>query len=114
MSRWFVIFKDFRALKLVFALMTSYLLYDEISIFISKPTFTSLSRTYLGPEHFPEIKVCPVPAFLNSELKRHGYRNSHDFVLGKMWKIDHKGRQFLPRKLVSSSLSPSSIIIMIS
>ena len=91
MPRWFVIFRDFRALKLVFALMTAYLLYDEISIFISKPTFTSLSQAYLRPEHFPEIQVCPVPAFLQAELERHGYQTSYDFVLGNMRNTDLKG-----------------------
>ena len=76
MSKLSYFFRDFRVLKFVFALITAYLLYDEITIFVSKPTFTTLSRTYLGPGHFPEIQVCPVPAFLSSQLARHGYQET--------------------------------------
>ena len=57
MSSILNILKDFRFLKMAFALITAYLLFDEISIFISKPTFTSLSQTSLRPEHFPEVKL---------------------------------------------------------
>ena len=78
------IFKNFAGLKAVFAVMTAYLLYDEISLFVSKPTLTSISRAHLGPEHFPEIRVCPVPAFLQSQLQSHGYMSSFDFSMGRM------------------------------
>ena len=64
-----IFIKNFTGLKAVFAVMTAYLLYDEISLFVSKPTLTSISRAHLGPEHFPEIRVCPVPSFLQTELQ---------------------------------------------
>ena len=85
------IFKDFNVLKAMFAVMTAYLLYDEISLFISKPTFTSISRAPLGPEHFPEIRVCPVPSFLQSELQSHGYVSSFDFSQGNLRNTGLKG-----------------------
>ena len=85
------IFKDFNVLKAMFAVMTAYLLYDEISLFISKPTFTSISRAPLGPEHFPEIRVCPVPSFLQSELQRNGYVSSFDFSQGNLRNTGLKG-----------------------
>ena len=85
------IFKDFTGLKAVFAVMTAYLLYDEISLFVSKPTLTSISRAPLGPEHFPEIRVCPVPAFLQSQLQSHGYMSSFDFSMGNMRNTELKG-----------------------
>ena len=67
-----IFIKNFTGLKVLFAVMTAYLLYDEISLFVSKPTLTSISRAHLGPEHFPEIRVCPVPSFLQSELQSQG------------------------------------------
>ena len=85
------ILKNFNGLKAVFAVMTAYLLYDEISLFVSKPTFTSISRAPLEPQHFPEIRVCPLPSFLQSELQSHGYMSSFDFSLGKMRNTDVKG-----------------------
>ena len=69
-----IFIKNFTGLKAVFAVMTAYLLYDEISLFVSKPTLTSISRAHLGPEHFPEIRVCPVPSFLQTELQSQGDR----------------------------------------
>ena len=86
-----IFIKNFTGLKVLFAVMTAYLLYDEISLFVSKPTLTSISRAHLGPEHFPEIRVCPVPSFLQSELQRHGYKSSFDFSLGKMRNTELKG-----------------------
>ena len=74
--------RDFRVLKLIFAAITFYLLVDEIIIFSSKPTITTKTRSYLGPEHFPDIKICPFPSFRESELKIHGYESSYDFALG--------------------------------
>ena len=74
--------RDFRLLKLTFALITFYLLLDEIIIFSSKPTITTKTRAYLGPEHFPDIKICPFPSFRESELMIHGYVSSYDFALG--------------------------------
>ena len=86
------IFNNFiTGLKAVFAVMTAYLLYDEISLFVSKPTLTSISRAPLGPEHFPEIRICPVPSFIQSELQRHGYTSGFDFSKGKMRNTELKG-----------------------
>ena len=36
-------------------------------------------------------QVCPVPAFLQVELERHGYQTSYDFVLGNMRNTHLKG-----------------------
>ena len=76
------IFKNLKLLKLVFAVITAYLLVDEILVFLRMPTFTSETRTVMGPQHFPQIKICPSPAFNQSELERQGYETSYEFTLG--------------------------------
>ena len=78
------IFKNLKIVKLVFAVITAYLLVDEILVFLSMPTFTSETRTLLGAEHFPQIRLCPFPAFNQSELERQGYRTSYEFTLGTL------------------------------
>ena len=103
MPRWFVIFRDFRALKLVFALMTAYLLYDEISIFISKPTFTSLSQSYLRPEHFPEIQVCESVRALSSSMSSSMSSSISSIIIVIIIII------LLSTSMLSSSSSPSLI-----
>ena len=48
--------KDFRPLKLVFFVLTSYLLLDELIIFLYvKPPLPSISQTTLPPRHFPPL-----------------------------------------------------------
>ena len=76
------IFKNLKLLKLVFAVITAYLLADEILVFLRMPTFTSETRTVMGPQHFPQIRICPSPAFNQSELERQGYETSYEFTLG--------------------------------
>ena len=39
---------------------TSYLLYKDIYLFTSKPTFTSDSEQMLKPNNFPNILLCPL------------------------------------------------------
>ena len=56
--------------------------WTTLLVFLSMPTFTSETRGQLGPEHFPQIRLCPVPAFNQLELERQGYRTSYEFTLG--------------------------------
>ena len=84
MLKYCNIFKNLKLVKLVFAVITAYLFLDEILIFLSMPTFTSETRTLLGPEHFPQIRLCPFPAFNQRELERQGYRTSYEFTLGTL------------------------------
>ena len=84
MLKYCNIFKNLKLVKLVFAVITAYLFLDEILIFLSMPPFTSETRTLLGPEHFPQIRLCPFPAFNQRELERQGYRTSYEFTLGTL------------------------------
>ena len=93
MLKYCNIFKNLKLVKLLFAVITAYLLLDEILVFLSMPTFTSETRTMLGPEHFPQIRLCPFPAFNQSQLERQGYRTSYEFTLGTV-------RQCSPLSLV--------------
>ena len=84
------IFKNLKLVKLVFAVITAYLLVDEILVFLSMPTFTSETRTSLGAEHFPQIRLCPFPAFNQMELERQGYRTSYEFTLGTLRTVGNR------------------------
>ena len=63
---------------------TSYLLYKDIYLFTSKPTFTSDSEQKLKPNNFPNILLCPFPSFLLSELKKHGYSEGYEYCKGNI------------------------------
>ena len=77
------IFKDYRILKICFMALTSYLLIEEMIVFlVIKPTLTSLTQTNIKPETFPEILICPEPAFDLDALTRYGYRLNLYYSLG--------------------------------
>ena len=61
-----------------------YLLYDEIKFFLSKPTHTSKTMINLQPNHFPDILICPFPAYDLHNLARYGYMTSRMFLRGRI------------------------------
>ena len=70
-------------LKLVFALLTLYLLCNELNVFFfEKPTYSSSSKKDIEPEDFPSITICAYPGFSNQELKNHGYEQSYKYQIG--------------------------------
>ena len=78
-----LILKDYRPLKLIFFILTSYLLIDELRIFLYvKPTLTSVSQTNLTPHNFPEILLCPLPSYNQSALSEVGYADSYWYSYG--------------------------------
>ena len=68
-----------------------YLLYDEIEFFLSKPTYASKTMINLQPNHFPDVLICPFPAYDLKNLARHGYMTSHDFLNGRIRGIKRVG-----------------------
>ena len=70
-------------INIVASVISAYLLYDEIYLFISKPTYSSKSNEKLQPKHFPDFFLCPIPAFDLDNLKKHGYSSSYNFMKGK-------------------------------
>ena len=79
------IFKNFALIKLFFALLTSYLLYQEfVTFWIDKPTYTSSSKVRIGPQDFPDITICPFPSWNQQELVKLGYSQSFEYSKGKL------------------------------
>ena len=74
----------FRFLKFSFFLITSYFLYQELVLFLSKPTFISISKYKIQPENFPDILICPLSGFDQEELRRLGYSESFAYTMGSV------------------------------
>ena len=70
-------------LKLVLVLLTFYLLWNELNVFLfEKPTYSSKAKVGMEPKDFPSITICANPGFDNQELKRHGYEQSFKYQIG--------------------------------
>ena len=79
----YFILKDYKILKVSFMILTSYLLIDEMRVFlITKPTLTSVTQTNIRPESFPDILICPQQAFDLNSLHNLGYKLSFYYGLG--------------------------------
>ena len=63
-------------------LISAYLLYDDLLLFISKPTHSSKFNEKLQPKHLPDFFVCPIPAFDLDILKKHGYSGGYMYMKG--------------------------------
>ena len=79
------IIRDYKIIKISFAIITILLLYDELNIFfIKKPTLSSVSKSQLRPQNFPDIIICPVPGFDQRAIERLGYNSSYSYSMGSM------------------------------
>ena len=63
---------------------TSYLLLEDIMLFLSKPTYSSNSEEKLQPKNYPNILVCPFPSYDLSQLKKHGYLDAYSYCKGDL------------------------------
>ena len=78
-------FTGHRILKICFMALTSYLLVNEMKVFlIDKPTFTSRRPTKIYPETFPDILICPEQASDLDLLQKFGYRHGRHYGLGRL------------------------------
>ena len=85
------LFRKYRILKICFVGLTTYLLVNEMKVFlIDKPTLTSRTQTKMYPEIFPEILICPEQAFDLDSLLKLGYYASYYY-----------GHGYLPNNLVT-------------
>ena len=62
--------------------LSSYLLYGQLIDYQSNETYTSNTVETMQPENFPDIMVCPFPAFDLKKMSKHGYKSSFDFIRG--------------------------------
>ena len=79
-------------LKITFAVLTSYLLYEEFYIFlIRKPTHSSSAKIKTSSEDFPDVTICPFPSYNQPELIALGYGQSYEFAKGILHNSNLKG-----------------------
>ena len=68
------ILRDNRLIKICFIALTSYLLFNEMLVFlVTKPTLTSVTQTSIKPEDFPVFLICPKQGFDLQSLHKLGY-----------------------------------------
>ena len=67
----------FRFLKFSFFLVTAYFLYQELVLFLSKPTFISISKYEIQPSNFPDILICPLAGFDQEGRQRIKDKEAH-------------------------------------
>ena len=62
--------------------LSSYLLFEDFKLYLSKPTYSSNSIETLNSKHFPDIFICPFPSYELKVLLRNGYLNNYDYIKG--------------------------------
>ena len=86
-------------LKLTFASLTAFLLFEEFYVFfIVKPTYTTSAKLQIGlkilhpsvvgmqiinvtgPDDYPDITLCPFPSYNQPNLLNHGYGHSFEYA----------------------------------
>ena len=78
-----ILWGKFLPLKIAFAVLTLYLLYEEFSnFFFVKPTFTSVENEKIKPHQKPDIIICPSPGFDSAALRKNGYPSSFWYSMG--------------------------------
>ena len=78
-----LIVKNFRLLKLVFILATAYFIFEELNLFIyKKPTLISVSKSKIRAENLPNILICSLRGYDESELRKLGYKDSSQYTMG--------------------------------
>ena len=76
-------FREHRILKICFMALTTYLLINEMKVFlIDKPTLTSRTQTKMYPEIFPDVLICPEQAFDLDSLLKLGYKHNYNYGHG--------------------------------
>lgn len=68
--------------KWLCAILTGYLLYIEMATYLLTPTHTTYYTKQLEPSDFPDITICPYPAYNITNLKKHGYKTAYEYTSG--------------------------------
>ena len=86
------LFANFRiSVQIIFAILTGYLLYQEIILFVSVPVHTSKFKKTFSSEQFPDFVVCHTPGYKLNKLLKYGYTGSATFQMGVIQGIDKVG-----------------------
>ena len=69
-------------LKVLFAVLTGYLLLVEMLFYLSKPTHTTVYKEHTNLGHIPDVTICPYPGYDMDQLKKYGYKRPSHFARG--------------------------------
>ena len=99
-----------QSINILATLISGYLLYDDLGLFISRPTHSSKSTEKLQPKHIPDFFVCPIPAFDLENLQKHGYLSSYNFLKGTLMindtrKVGWNGKYRITNESVMDDIS---------
>ena len=67
-------------IQFIFALLTGYLLYQELALFVSIPVHTTNFKKSFSFDQFPDFLICQTPGFEMNKLVQNGYRGSFAFL----------------------------------
>ena len=73
-----------QCVNILATVISACLLYDDLCLFFSKPTYSSKFNIKLQSRHLPDFFICPIPAFDQLELQKHGYKTSYNFMKGQI------------------------------
>ena len=65
-------------------ILTGYLLFQELTLYLSIPVHMSKYKKLFSSEQFPDIIVCHIPGFRLKQLWKNGYRGSFKYLLGEI------------------------------
>ena len=65
-------------------ILSSVLLFGEFKYYLSRPTYSSNNQEKIKPENFPDMLICPFPAFDLEKLAHYGYRSTYHFKIGQL------------------------------
>ena len=78
-----LVVKDYNILKIVFTILTSYLIFDTFYTWlVRQPTYTSLEKRPITGDDFPDIMICPQPSVDKEVLQSKGYSGADSYFKG--------------------------------
>ena len=66
-------------------LALSFLTYEFYIFIFKKPTLISTKKIHLWENIFPEVSICPEPAFSLADLNSNGYNGVYMYYVGNMY-----------------------------
>ena len=74
----------FKGVHFASTTLTCYLIYVQIELYFSKPTYSVKNIGEIHHHHVPDVFICSLPSTDLNGLKKHGYGNSFNYVRGRI------------------------------
>ena len=95
-------------LKILFALLTGYLLLTELLFYLSQPTHTTSYKEHFNPSHYPDITICAYPQFDFENLVKHGYTSPAKYSKGQIKGMNYIGWRGIENETIENLLQSVS------